>query len=59
MVIFSYVSDRFRNRGYPTQLGWWIEAAGFAIFLGAPDSNRAARFTALILGEAGHYSKYL
>jgi hypothetical protein len=57
MIIAAKVSDRFGNRGWPTQFGWLLLIIGFAIFLGAPTSNKPAHFVALILAETGHYSK--
>jgi hypothetical protein len=56
MIIAAKVSDRFGNRGWPTQFGWMLLIVGFAIFLGAPESNKPAHFAALILAETGHYS---
>lgn len=56
MIIAAKVSDRFGNRGWPTQFGWLLLIVGFAIFLGAPTSNKPAHFVALILAETGHYS---
>jgi hypothetical protein len=57
MIIAAKVSDRFGNRGWPTQFGWLLLIIGFAVFLGAPTSNKPAHFVALILAETGHYSK--
>jgi hypothetical protein len=59
MILAAKVSDRFGNRGWPTQFGWMLLIVGFAIFLGAPTSNKPAHFAALILAETGHYSKHL
>jgi hypothetical protein len=56
MIIAAKISDRFGNRGWPTQFGWVLLIVGFAIFLGAPTSNKPAHFVALILAETGHYS---
>ena len=56
MIIAAKISDRFGNRGWPTQFGWMLLIVGFAIFLGAPESNKPAHFAALILAETGHYS---
>jgi hypothetical protein len=56
MIIAAKVSDKFGNRGWPTQFGWVLLIVGFAIFLGAPTSNKPAHFVALILAETGHYS---
>jgi len=58
MIIAAKVSDKFSNRGWPTQFGWALLIIGFAIFLGAPTSNKPAHFVALILAETGHYSMY-
>ena len=58
MIIAAKVSDKFGNRGWPTQFGWMLLIVGFAIFLGAPTSNKPAHFVALILAETGHYSMY-
>lgn len=57
MIIAAKLSDRFRNRGWPTQFGWMLLIVGFAIFLGASTENKPAHFVALILAETGHYSK--
>jgi hypothetical protein len=57
MIIAAKLSDRFGSRGWPTQFGWALLIIGFAIFLGAPTSNKPAHFVALILAETGHYSK--
>lgn len=57
MIIASMISDRYRNRGWPTQFGWWLSIIAFGIYLGAPYTNRSARIAALILGETGHYSE--
>lgn len=59
MIVAAKVSDRFGNRGWPTQFGWMLLIVGFAVFLGAPTENKPAHFAALILAETGHYSKYL
>jgi hypothetical protein len=56
MIIAAKLSDRFGNRGWPTQFGWMLLIVGFAIFLGAHTENKPARFAALILAETGHYS---
>lgn len=56
MVLASWLSDRFKNRGWPTQSGWFLSIIGFGIYLGAPSTNHAARFAALIFAECGHYS---
>lgn len=56
MIIAAKLSDKFGNRGWPTQFGWMLLIIGFAIFLGAPTSNKPAHFVALILAETGHYS---
>ncbi len=53
MIAVSMWSDRISNRGWPSQIGWWGEILGFAIYLGVPSTNHAARFAALILAEAG------
>lgn len=58
MIIAAKISDKFGNRGWPTQFGWMLLIVGFAIFLGAPTSNKPAHFVALILAETGHYSMY-
>jgi hypothetical protein len=58
MIIAAKLSDRLGNRGWPTQFGWTLLIVGFAIFLGAPTSNKPAHFAALILAETGHYSMY-
>ncbi|KAL7418357.1 hypothetical protein Q5752_006815 [Cryptotrichosporon argae] len=55
MVFTSSLSDRYRNRGWPTQFGWWIMIVAFGIYLGVPNTNHAARSAALILAETGHY----
>ncbi|KAI9637765.1 major facilitator superfamily domain-containing protein [Dioszegia hungarica] len=55
MVIASYISDHYRNRGWPSQVGWWMMILAFGIYLGVDTSNHAARFAALILAEVGHY----
>ncbi|KAI7326629.1 MFS general substrate transporter [Hortaea werneckii] len=55
MIIAAKLSDRFRNRGWPTQFGWMLLIVGFAIFLGASTENKPAHFVALILAETGHY----
>ncbi|KEQ72722.1 MFS general substrate transporter [Aureobasidium namibiae CBS 147.97] len=55
MIIAAKASDRFGNRGWPTQFGWLLLIVGFAIFLGAHESNKPAHFVALILAEVGHY----
>ncbi|KIR55946.1 high-affinity nicotinic acid transporter [Cryptococcus gattii Ru294] len=55
MIIASIISDRYRNRGWPTQFGWWLSIVAFGIYLGAPYTNRSARIAALVLGETGHY----
>ena len=47
MIIAAKVSDKFGNRGWPTQFGWMLLIVGFAIFLGAPTSNKPAHFVAL------------
>jgi len=57
MIAVAKASDRFGNRGWPTQFGWTLLIVGFAIFLGAPTENKPAHFAALILAETGHYSK--
>lgn len=57
MIVAAKVSDRFGNRGWPTQFGWMLLIVGFAVFLGAPTENKPAHFAALILAETGHYSK--
>jgi len=57
MIIAAKLSDRFGNRGWPTQFGWLLLILGFAIFLAYP--NKPARFAALILAETGHYSMCL
>lgn len=59
MIIAAKISDRFGNRGWPTQFGWMLLIIGFATFLGAPAHNKAAHFAALILAETGHYSMFL
>jgi hypothetical protein len=58
MILVAKASDRFGSRGWPTQFGWILLIVGFAIFLGAPTSNKPAHFAALILAETGHYSKH-
>lgn len=58
MIVAAKVSDRFGNRGWPTQFGWLLLVVGFAVFLGAPTDNKPAHFAALILAETGHYSKH-
>ena len=58
MIIAAKASDRFGNRGWPTQFGWLLLIIGFAVFLGAPTSNKPAHFVALILAETGHYSMF-
>lgn len=58
MIIAAKLSDRFSNRGWPTQFGWMLLIVGFAVFLGAPTDNKPAHFAALILAETGHYSEY-
>ena len=58
MIIAAKLSDRFGSRGWPTQFGWMLLIVGFAVFLGAPTSNKPAHFAALILAETGHYSKF-
>jgi hypothetical protein len=57
MVVFSWVSDKKKNRGWPSQIGWWMMILAFAIYLGLPTTNHPARFAALILAESGHYSE--
>lgn len=57
MIAVAKISDRFGNRGWPTQFGWMLLIVGFAVFLGAPTDNKPAHFAALILAETGHYSK--
>lgn len=57
MVIASYISDHYRNRGWPSQVGWWMMILAFGIYLGVDTSNHAARFAALILAEVGHYGE--
>jgi hypothetical protein len=57
MIAVAKVSDKFGNRGWPTQFGWTLLIVGFAIFLGAPTDNKPAHFAALILAETGHYGK--
>ncbi|THY47677.1 hypothetical protein D6C98_07019 [Aureobasidium pullulans] len=51
----AIISDRFGNRGWPTQFGWLLLIVGFGLFLGTPTSNKPAHFAALILAETGHY----
>lgn len=58
MIAICFWSDHIGNRGWPTQIGWLGEILGFAIYLGVPATNHAARFAALILAEAGHYSEF-
>ncbi|TIA58898.1 hypothetical protein D6C77_05190 [Aureobasidium pullulans] len=55
MIIAAKISDRFGNRGWPTQFGWLLLIVGFGLFLGTPTSNKPAHFAALILAETGHY----
>jgi MFS family permease len=55
MIIASRISDRIKNRGWPTQVGWAMLIVGFAIYLGCDSHNVPARFIALILAESGHY----
>jgi len=55
MIIASRISDRYNNRGWPSQFGWAMMVVGFSIWLGCDTHNRAAHITALILAEAGHY----
>lgn len=57
MVIGSWISDRYKNRGWPSQFGWWVMILAFGIYLGVDPSQHAARFAALILAEVGHYSE--
>jgi hypothetical protein len=57
MIAVAKLSDKFGNRGWPTQFGWALLIVGFAIFLGAPTDNKPAHFAALILAETGHYGK--
>ena len=57
MIAVAKLSDKFGNRGWPTQFGWTLLIVGFAIFLGAPTDNKPAHFAALILAETGHYGK--
>lgn len=59
MIIASKISDKYNNRGWPSQVGWAMLVVGFAIWLGCDVNNRAAHITALILAEAGHYSEFL
>ena len=33
MIIASWLSDRYRNRGWPTQIGFAFGIAGFALYL--------------------------
>lgn len=58
MIIAAKLSDRFGNRGWPTQFGWMLLIVGFVIFLGTPTSNKPAHFAALVLAETGHYSMF-
>jgi len=58
MIIASRISDRYNNRGWPSQFGWALMVIGFSIWLGSSVHNRAAHITALILAESGHYSEY-
>ena len=55
MIIASRISDKIKNRGWPTQVGWAMLIVGFAIYLGCDPHNVPARFIALILAESGHY----
>jgi len=59
MIAICFWSDHIENRGWPTQIGWPGEILGFAIYLGVPSAKHAARFAALILAEAGHYSEQM
>ena len=58
MIIAAKLSDKFGNRGWPTQFGWMLLIIGFGIFLGIDTNNKPAHFVALILAETGHYSEY-
>ncbi|WWC85699.1 uncharacterized protein L201_000565 [Kwoniella dendrophila CBS 6074] len=55
MILFSYFSDRQKNRGFWTQVGWILEIIAFAMYLDLPASNHKGRFAGLILAEVGHY----
>lgn len=57
MVLFAFLSDRFKNRGWPIQFGSLLSTMGFLIYLIVPPTNHAARFAALIFAEVGHYSE--
>lgn len=57
MVIGSWISDRYKNRGWPIQFGWAVMVLAFGIYLGVPATNHPARFAALILAEIGHYGE--
>ena len=58
MVIASWFSDRYRNRGWPTAFGWVCCILGFALYVGVDVTNKSAHFAGLIFGEVGHYSEY-
>ncbi len=55
MIILGWVSDKQRNRGLWTQVGWLMEIVAFVIWLTVPSTNHQARFGALVIAEAGHY----
>ncbi|OCF56174.1 hypothetical protein L486_06115 [Kwoniella mangroviensis CBS 10435] len=55
MILCAGFPDRVRDRGLWTQVGWALEIAAFAIWLGVPSSAHKARFAALVLAEVGHY----
>lgn len=57
MVLASRLSDRYKNRGWPCQVGWAMCVVAFAIYLGCDPKNSPARFVALVLAEVGHYSE--
>ncbi len=54
MLVCSYFSDRFQNRGWYIQAAFVMSLVGFAIWT-AGTTNHAARFVALILSTVGHY----
>ena len=56
-LIVAFISDRYHQRGWLIQLGMVFSILGFGIYLGAKPTMHAARFTALILAEIGHYSE--
>lgn len=58
MVLASRLSDRYKNRGWPCQVGWAMCVVAFAVYLGCDPKNSPARFVALVLAEVGHYSEW-